>query len=54
MAAYKFKSLLYLLSFILCAWLYYQTGTAEMLPGKNTVAQASAANKSTTPSFINL
>lgn len=41
MATYKFKSLLYLLGFVFCAWLYYQTGTSEMLPENHSVAVAS-------------
>ena len=47
MATYKFKSLLYLLGFVFCAWLYYQTGEAEILSQHNDVVLA--ANTSDSP-----
>lgn len=54
MATYKFKSLLYLLGFIFCAWLYYQTGNAELLPNKNEVVVAANTADSPQAEFTKL
>jgi len=54
MATYKFKSLLYLLGFIFCAWLYYETGNAELLPQKNEVVVAANTTDSPKAEFSKL
>ncbi|MDA8686455.1 hypothetical protein N9L94_05530 [Robiginitalea sp.] len=54
MATYKFKSLLYLLGFIFCAYLYYQTGNAELLPQKNEVVVAANTTDSPKAEFSKL
>ncbi len=39
MPTYKLKSLLYLLVFVLCAWVYYQTDTGASEPENQPVAE---------------
>lgn len=42
MPTYKLKSLLYLLVFMLCAWVYYQADTEASEPENQPVAELSA------------
>jgi hypothetical protein len=54
MPTYKIKSLLYLSAFILCAWLYYQTGDAELLPSDKAVVIVQDGSDGPQSEFINL
>lgn len=42
MPAYKLRSLLYLLMFMLCAWVYYQTDSEASEPENQPVAEIAA------------